>query len=527
MDVDRLLGTELAGYSIESVLGQGGMGVVYLARQRSPDRKVALKLIAPTLATDDSFRRRFLRESTAAAAIDHPHILPVYDAGESDGVLFIAMRLVDGEDLRTILRDSAPLDLELTQAIVGQIGSALDAAHARGMVHRDVKPGNILVTRRSEADDADFCYLTDFGVSTWTSSSAGTQTATGHMVGSLNYTAPEQIEGLRVDGRADQYSLGCVLYECLTGHAPFEDRSPPGIMYAHLHEEPTPPSTLQPGLPPEVDAVVARSMRKAPAQRYASCRELTLSLRSALAGVQPSPPTSPDTSVSAHDAQPAGITRISDERSVTVLGAAPPRAKGRSRRWAVSFWIAGTLLGVAAVVGTVSVALLRNGSHVSPPSPPSGAPQLVRSGVQVTASSTAPNSTDAGGRLVMYLPSNVLDGDVETAWRTPGDGRGATLTLLFDRPVRIVKVGLIPGYAKYDPVSAANRFEQDRIIKRVRYLIPGIAPRTQTFKAKPWPQLITLSATTSSLRVQILETTESGGLDYTAISEMYVYGYPA
>ena len=260
------------------------MGIVYVARQRSPERRVALKLITPAFANDEVFRRRFLREATAAAAIEHPHILPVYAAGESNGTLFMAMRLIDGRDLREILRGSAELPLERVERIVGQVGGALDAAHARGLVHRDVKPGNVLVTEQPDAEDADFCYLMDFGVSTWTASSAATITATGQMVGTANYMAPEQIEGGAVDGRTDLYSLGCVLYECLTGSAPFSGRSAPAILYGHLHERAPAPSSLRPGLPRGVDEVIDRALRKAPEERYPSGRELSQDLRAALTG---------------------------------------------------------------------------------------------------------------------------------------------------------------------------------------------------------------------------------------------------
>ena len=195
MDTDRFVGTDVAGYAIESVLGRGAMGVLYVARQRSPERRVALKLITPAFADDEVFRERFLREAAAAAAIEHPNILPVYAAGESDGILFMATRLVDGADLREILRESPQLQLDRVVRIVGQIGSALDAAHARGLVHRDVKPGNVLITQQPHEEDADICYLTDFGVSTWTASSASVITLTGQLIGTANYVAPEQVNG--------------------------------------------------------------------------------------------------------------------------------------------------------------------------------------------------------------------------------------------------------------------------------------------------------------------------------------------
>ena len=245
---------------------------------------MALKLITPAFANDEVFRRRFLREATAAAAIEHPHILPVYAAGESNGTLFMAMRLIDGQDLREILRGSAQLPLERVEWIVGQVGGALDAAHARGLIHRDVKPGNVLVTGQPDAEDADFCYLMDFGVSTWTASSAQTITATGQMVGTANYMAPEQIEGGAVDGRTDLYSLGCVLYECLTGSAPFSGRSAPAILYGHLHERAPAPSSLRPALTSGVVEVIDRALRKTPEERYAPGRELSQDLRAALTG---------------------------------------------------------------------------------------------------------------------------------------------------------------------------------------------------------------------------------------------------
>jgi len=507
MDVDPLVGREVAGYAIESVLGRGAMGVVYLARQRSPDRRVALKLINPAFADDDAFRRRFLRESTAAAAIDHPHILPVYATGEADGLLYIAMRFVEGRDLRAILRASEAMDPDRVGTIAGQLAGALDAAHARGLVHRDVKPGNILVVHDATADDTDHCYLTDFGVSTWMTSSAGTLTSTGQMVGSVNYAAPEQIEGRRVDGRADQYSLGCVVYECLTGRAPFSGRTTAGTLHAHLHEEPLPPTSLRPVLSPAVDAVVRRALQKRAEDRYGSCRAFALDLRSALAG------------------EPVEPTII---RAVEPAPSAPSPPEPRRRR--TPWVLAATVLVAAAVVAAIAVlAIGGDGFGGASPSdqptrsPTSSAP-LIRTGIQVTASSTAPSSTDAAGNVVTYLPKNVIDGDLQTAWRTPGDGSGESLTLLFDTPVHVVRIGLIPGYAKTDPETGVNRFEQNRIVREVRYLVRGTEPTTQTFRAAPVPQFVRLGVTTSRVTIEIVETSEPGGLDYTAVSEIYVYG---
>ena len=497
MDPDRIVGTDVAGYTIESVLGHGAMGVVYVARQRSPARRVALKLITPAFAGDEVFRRRFLREATAAAAIEHPHILPVYAAGESNGILFMAMRLVDGLDLREILRGSADLPLDRVERIVGQVGGALDAAHARGLIHRDVKPGNVLVTEQPDAED-DFCYLMDFGVSTWTASSAATITATGQMVGTANYMAPEQIAGGRVDGRTDLYSLGCVLYECLAGEAPFSGRSPPATLYGHLHEQSPAPTSIRPGLPPGVDAVIERALMKAPEERYASCRELTQDLRAAMSG-------STATLASGGLAAPPGRVPTS-------------RSRGRAA-------IAASATALVVAVAGFTFLALRDPGATQGSSPSASPPQLIREGVQVIASHTAPSSTDAAGNRVTYVPSNMIDGNVQTAWRTPGDGHDESVTLIFDNPINIVRIGLIPGYAKTDPQTGADRFLQNRIIDTVAYQIPGLPNTMKGFRPLPVPQFVRLRATTSLITVKILDTTESGGLDYTAISEIYVFGY--
>src|SRR5712671_6801333 len=203
-------GSELAGYRIESLLGRGGMGVVYRARDLALDRNVALKLLAPELAQDMRFRERFLRESRLAASLDHPAIVPIYDAGEVAGRLYIAMRLVEGTDLKRLLAEQGALEPAAALALLEQVADALDAAHERGLVHRDVKPSNVLVDSRGH------CYLADFGLSRRLADlpSPG---GPGRSLGTVDYVAPEQIRGEQLDGRADLYSLGCLLYECLSG----------------------------------------------------------------------------------------------------------------------------------------------------------------------------------------------------------------------------------------------------------------------------------------------------------------------
>ncbi len=260
MTVALPAGTVFAGYRIESLVARGGMGVVYRATDLSLHRHVALKLIAPELAEDDRFRRRFLRESQLAASLDHPSAVPIYEAGDHEGTLYLAMRFVDGRDLATFLRHDGPLGPERSLLLLSQVAGALDAAHRRGLVHRDVKPGNILV------DDDGHAYLTDFGVS---KQLGGDTTDTGRMVGTLDYIAPEQIRGQPVNGRADQYALACVLYECLAGMPPFRRETEGEMLWAHMQEAP-PRLAGRPAL----DPVLARGLAKDPDDRYETCTAL-------------------------------------------------------------------------------------------------------------------------------------------------------------------------------------------------------------------------------------------------------------
>jgi WD40 repeat protein/tRNA A-37 threonylcarbamoyl transferase component Bud32 len=275
---DPQVGTELAGYRIESLLGRGGMSVVYLAEDLRLKRRVALKLLAAGLAEDESFRDRFLRESELAASLDHPNIVPIYEAGTTEDLLFIAMRYVEGRDLKERIRRHR-LDPADAARILGQVASALDAAHARGLVHRDVKPSNLLLDTGARPDGSDHVYLADFGLTKRVSEETGIADD-GHLMGTIDYVAPEQIAGEEIDGRADLYSLGCVLYECLVGRPPFRGDSDVAVVFAHLEIEPSPPSAQRPELPAALDAVIARALAKDPQQRYPSCRELA---RAALA----------------------------------------------------------------------------------------------------------------------------------------------------------------------------------------------------------------------------------------------------
>ena len=233
---DLPIGSELVGYRIEGVLGRGGMGIVYLAEDLRLKRKVALKLLSPELAEDERFRERLLAESELAASLDHPNIVPIYAAGDAAGRIFISMRYVEGEDLKQLLR-RGPLAAEHALALVAQVAGALDAAHARGLVHGDVKPSNVLVTPEAGHEGADHVYLADFGLTRRRAKSA-LPNGSGQLLGTVDYVAPELIEGRDVDGRADLYSLGCVLYECLAGEPPFPRASDAAVLFAHLDSEP-------------------------------------------------------------------------------------------------------------------------------------------------------------------------------------------------------------------------------------------------------------------------------------------------
>jgi predicted Ser/Thr protein kinase len=261
------VGETFGSYRIESLLGRGGMGSVYLATHERLGRNVALKVIAPALALDEDFRARFLRESQLAASLDHPNVIPIYDADEIDGVFYLAMRYVNGPSLRELIQERGSLSGDETVRIVDQIAGALDEAHRAGLVHRDVKPANILL-----AEGHDHAYLCDFGLAKRTTSKELTQT--GSFLGSVDYCAPQQIEGRPLDGRADVYSLGCVAFHCLAGHAPYLRDSEFAVLQAHLHDPP-------PALSEAWDDVIAKALAKDPADRYPTAGAFAAALNGA------------------------------------------------------------------------------------------------------------------------------------------------------------------------------------------------------------------------------------------------------
>jgi tetratricopeptide (TPR) repeat protein len=272
--IDRRVDSEVGGYRIVEPIGRGGTSVVYRAEHVRLGRAAALKLLTSGPGETD-FRERFLRESKLAASLDHPSIVPVYDAGEEGDLLYIAMACVDGSDLRALLVQEGTLPLRRALRIVGQVASALDAAHARGLVHRDVKPANILV------GPDDRAFLSDFGVVKELASPGLTRA--GMFVGTIDYCAPEQIEGREVDASADQYALACVLYECLVGISPFHRSSDVAVLNAHLHAAPPKLSKSAPDLPPALEPVLAKALSKSPLDRYASCTDFLSAARAAAA----------------------------------------------------------------------------------------------------------------------------------------------------------------------------------------------------------------------------------------------------
>jgi tRNA A-37 threonylcarbamoyl transferase component Bud32 len=352
-------GTDLGEFVIEAVAGRGGMGVVYRARQKTPARIVALKVISAELAEDRQFRTRFQSEAAIAAQIEHPNVIPVYAVGEANGTLFIAMRFVDGLDLRALLAKEPRLEPARAASIVDHVAQALDAAHAHGLVHRDVKPANILVATSGAREHV---YLTDFGVSRRI---AGTSalTGTGAFIGTIDYVAPEQARGEHVDARSDVYSLGCVLFQALTGTVPFPVDNDLAKLYAH-GSQPT-PSVLErnPSLPPAFEAVLLRAMAKRPEDRYQSAGDLG---RAAVAAGSGAAVAMSERTVAVGPAAPAGTPppgaapagtpppgAAPDGTSTPPGGATPAPAPAPRRR---RLLLAGA--GLAAVVAAIVIVVV-------------------------------------------------------------------------------------------------------------------------------------------------------------------------
>ena len=363
--VDLEPGSTFAGYQIGRRLGRGGMGIVYEATEAGLERRVALKLIAPEVAADEVFRRRFADESRIAASVEHPNVVPIYAAGEEGGVPWIAMRYVSGSDLGRRIAKGGRLSPEDAVRIIAQVAGGLDALHAVGLIHRDVKPANVLL---SGAEGAEHAYLTDFGVARNVATTSGL-TKTGRFVGTVDYVAPEQIRGGEIDARADVYALGCMLYKALTGEPPFRRDDDVAMLFAHLNEEPPAPSRTLPLVPPALDGVVARAMAKDPGQRFPSAGDLGRGAQGALRGGDV---TVPERTVATGAAageltQPIAAGHVSGEATARMPPTLQPPQ--RRRRLGTGAWALGA--GVAALALIVAFAFL--GGSDEEPSRPAGA----------------------------------------------------------------------------------------------------------------------------------------------------------
>src|SRR5271154_4697365 len=409
MSDDQLaIGGQLGSYLIDSVIGRGGMSVVYRARHTRLGMWVALKVLAPQLGSDDGFRERFLREAQMAAGVDHPNVIPIHDMGVHEGSLYIVMRYVSGGDLKAMLA-AGSIEPAVMLRVLTPVAQALDAAHARGLVHRDVKPANVLI-QRSPGGEIEHVYLTDFGIAKSSAALTGL-TGTGVFIGTIEYMAPEQMESREVSAQTDVYALGTTIYQCLCGRLPFHRelsegaRPPVG--------EPDPISALQPGLPAELDDVLARALARNPVERYASCGELmsaceqALITRGAFASSDSASPVAPTERVD-ESAWPAASSS-GEPAAVQAAAGSPadqssPRAR-RNRRRSLAF-------GLVALIGIgvgVAVAILSSSSKTA-----SG--EVTRSALGPVPTNRVVGSGQVSVRLVgdvatVTLATNDLDGD--------------------------------------------------------------------------------------------------------------------
>ena len=321
-DQQSLTGSQFDGFTVEEELGRGGMGVVYLAEQVNLGRKVALKIIAPSLSDDADFRRRFEREARAAASLDHPNVVPVFEAGAVEERLYLSMRYVRGTDLSAVLATEGRLRPDTAADVVRQLASALDAAHSTGLIHRDVKPGNVLISNFATEPHV---YLSDFGLTKEASEVSAGLTSSGHWVGTLDYVAPEQLDSREIDARTDVYSLGCVLFQMLAGRVPYTGTSVQK-MFGHANSAPPSLQDLDPALAQRFDHVIARAMAKDPAQRYPSAGDLG---RAAVAAAAGAAVTQPERSVAAGAALGAADSLVTTQLPITPE---PPQERRRPRR---------------------------------------------------------------------------------------------------------------------------------------------------------------------------------------------------
>jgi hypothetical protein len=438
MSDDARIDATVAGYRIQSLIGRGGMSIVYLAEHVQLGRQVALKLLAPSLSADPEFRERFAHESRRAAEVDHPNVVPIFDAGEAEGQLFIAMRYIEGCDLKNLIRREGRLGIERTLLILEQAADGLDAAHERNLIHRDVKPANILV-----AEPSGHVYLTDFGVVKHTATQGLTKT--GFFLGTVGYAAPEQIEGLPVDARTDGYALGCVLYECLAGQAPFERDRELAVMHAHLVQPPPVLPTALPALPKGLDAVIAKAMAKSKDERYATCGDVVAAARQAAlerktssisAGASavtvPAAPEAggvrglPPTAIEADEPSLASMPPAAPPAPATPPAPAEPRprtrpsrtgALARRRRRGPSLPIIVAIALLVAVTSGSVAYLATRASHSSHPGSTLAAHVRAASGIATSATTTGATSRKATGARRLDISQRRLRNSIPTLIR--------------------------------------------------------------------------------------------------------------
>ncbi len=351
-----VVGGQLGNYLIDSVIGRGGMSVVYGAKHARLGMTVALKVLAPELSTDDTFRERFLREAQIAAGIDHPNVIPIHDMGLHGDSLYIVMRFVAGGDLKTLLSESGPLELEQALKLALPVALALDAAHAAGLVHRDVKPANILI-QRSSRGEIEHVYLTDFGIAK-SAAFSGALTRSGASIGTVGYMAPEQLEGGEVSPQTDVYALAVAFYECLAGRIPYQRELAEGI---HPPQGPLEPlSRVRPDLPAALDAVIVRALSSDPAERPTSCEQFVRECRAAVAGAVAATVLSEPPAIEQQHSQEPPIVPPVPPTPAPVAGeggsALPATGTGRRRLYGAAAVLA------VAVAAAVAVGLLTSGS---------------------------------------------------------------------------------------------------------------------------------------------------------------------
>jgi Protein kinase domain/PASTA domain len=424
-------GVEFAGFRIERTLGHGGMGIVYLARELRLDRDVALKVIRTELAEDERFRARFREETRTAASIEHPRVVTVFGAGERDGLLFVSMRYVPGRDLGRLTAAHGPLPADEAASLIAEVADGLDAVHAAGLVHRDVKPANVLVGEPGPADDGLAAFLTDFGLAKIAASTSGL-TATGEVIGTVDYMAPEQIEGRRVDARTDVYALGCVLFHAVTGEVPFPERESSAKMWAHLNEPP-PALASRGGGRTALDPVIRRAMAKDPADRFPSAGDLG---RAAVAATRGEAVTEPEHLVGVGEAAPAAETIPLP--TATAPTERQPRGRGRRRLRRIVIPLIALLVAAALTFGAlIAVPKLTDSDNPAPKPNGVTVPSLVGQPLDVAEQRLddlgLASTEEGGGIFGVLIPS-----DWEVCATSPSADStvrpGATVRLLIDRP---------------------------------------------------------------------------------------------